>query len=142
MMLMLRRKRNVSNSAKELEELEARLKETEQRLAKVSRNSSPSRSGQPQPAANTSASRQQQATEAGASRLSPLGQVPTYPADRPPTGGGGRPQAGRGETKEMMSNMPGQMPETPRTHSGRGDDYVMVDRSGERVTPGQGQSVR
>lgn len=140
-MLMSPRKRTVTNSAKELEELEVRLKETEERLAKVSRTSSPTRKTQTQPDANSSSSRTPGA-EAGASRLSPLGQVPTYPAERPPTGGGGRPQPGRGETAEMMSNMPGQMPETPRSYSGRGDDYVMVDRSGGRGVTGQGQSVR
>lgn len=109
------RKKELTTGQSELEQLEAKLRETEQRLAKASRGNSPARAAaQQQPQANTSLPRDRSDRQAH-----PLAQKPTYPDDRPPTG----PRQG---TQEMMSNMPGAMPETPGQYNGR-EDYVMVD---------------
>ena len=116
------RKANVSSGQSELEELEARLRATEQRLAKVSRQNSPSREAQA--GADTAAS-----NEPAQQYTSPLAHRPMYPDDRPPTAP--RPQTGRENTQEKMSKMPGAMPETPREVSSR-DDYVMVESRNER----------
>ena len=93
-------KANVSSGQAELEELEAKLRETEQRLAKVSRQNSPSR---------------QASSGAAQTTTSPLGQRPTYPDERPPTG------------KHENAGAPDTQGQT----NGR-DDYVMVDSSNQR----------
>lgn len=67
----------MSSGERELQELEARLREAEQRLARVSRHNSPSR------VAESSAENRQATGEAA--RSHPLAQKPSYPADRPPT---------------------------------------------------------
>lgn len=133
--LTARRKQVVTSASTELQKLEAKLRETEQRLAQVARGSSPQRQ------ANTGAPRsypEKQQAMSGAPGPSPLAQKPTYPADRPPTGS--RPQATREDTRTLMAGMPGAMPETPRQYSGS-NDYVMVDRSSGRSERGYGQSV-
>ncbi|KAK5175019.1 uncharacterized protein LTR77_000155 [Saxophila tyrrhenica] len=107
------KKEKVTSGQTELEKLEARLRETEQRLAKVSRQNSPSRP------ANGGA-----ASDGSDKQAHPFARRPTYPDDRPPTGASSRPTAERENTTEMMKGMPGGMPQTP---SGR-DDYVMVDK--------------
>ena len=119
--LSIDRKANVSSGQSELEKLEAKLRETEQRLAKVSRQNSPSRQ------AATGASRETVPANEPAKRQShPLSQRPTYPEDRPPTGG--RPQTQRENTQEITARMPGAMPETPDQVNVR-EDYVMVDNA-------------
>ena len=122
--LSTNRKQNVSSGQSELEKLEAKLRETEQRLAKVSRQNSPSRQ------ADTGAAKEKVPTgQTPTKQTHPLAQRPTYPDDRPPTGKS-RPQTERENTQEMMSRMPGAMPEEPASN-GR-DDYVMVDNRGGR----------
>ena len=114
----------------ELEQLEARLRETEQRLARVSRQNSPSR---PQQATSGATAADKNNTAAlrgdGEQRQPhPLAQKPTFPADRPPTGK-------RQDTQQMMKDMPGAMPGTPGAGTpgaGRGEDYVMVDEGRQR----------
>lgn len=98
-------KANVSSGQAELEELEAKLRETEQRLAKVSRQNSPSR---------------QASSGAAQTTTSPLGQKPTYPDDRPPTG----QQQPTNQASSSVADAQGQA-------NGR-DDYVMVDSSNQR----------
>lgn len=67
----------MSSGEQELQELEARLREAEQRLARVSRHNSPSRP------ADSGANNKQAAGESA--RAHPLAQKPSFPADRPPT---------------------------------------------------------
>ena len=118
------RKQNVTSGQSELEQLEARLRETEQRLKKVSRQNSPSRQAD-SGASYTGASKENTPfLSPSDNRPSPLSQKPVYPEDRPPAEG--RPQNARGDTQEMMSGMPGAMPDDSEQSNGR-DDYVMVD---------------
>lgn len=117
----------MTSGHQELQELEARLRETEQRLARVSRGNSPARP------ANTAVPRitsDKQQVSGGATGTSPLAQKPTYPADRPPTGG--RPQNVREDTQNLMAGMPGAMPQTPGQQYSGSSEYVMVDRRPER----------
>ena len=105
------RKHNVTTSHQQLQELEARLRETEERLAKVSRGNSPSR-----PA------------DAGAitetDTAIPTSRKQLHPSDRPQA-------APREDTQTLASNTPGGMPPpTSRQYSAAGSDYVVVDRSG------------
>ncbi|KAK4634083.1 hypothetical protein CLAFUW4_01413 [Fulvia fulva] len=117
------KKQTVTTGEQQLQELEAKLRETEERLARVSRHNSPSRHALP-----TANADNDQAGD-GAPRPSPLAQKPTYPADRPPTAGD-RPQSGRADTQTMMAGVPGAMPpHTPQPNGGSHDSYVMVDRS-------------
>lgn len=138
-MLIIDRKQNVSSAAEQLQELEAKLRETEQRLARVSRQSSPSRQANTAVPRSHAEPQQQQQAMSGAmgSGKSPLAQKPTYPEDRPPTGG--RPQNVRGETETLMAGMPGGLPQTPVQHNG--SEYVMVDRGDERGERGFGRPV-
>lgn len=132
------RKQNVSSGQSELEKLEAKLRETEQRLAKVSRQNSPSR--QAHTGAAAAAAKEDVplgeggegnvATMAPDKQPHPFSQRPTYPDDRPPTGTS-RPQTGRENTQQMMAKMPGAMPEEPEQLNGR-EDYVMVYDGGAR----------
>lgn len=117
------RKEKVSSGQSELEQLEARLRATEQRLAKVSRQNSPSR-----PTANLGAVREEGAAATtnttSRSQAHPFAQRPTYPEDRPPT----RPAAERENTQQLMQGMPGAMPlETPSGQGMGREDYVMVE---------------
>ncbi|EME48618.1 hypothetical protein DOTSEDRAFT_67602 [Dothistroma septosporum NZE10] len=117
------KKQVVTTGEQQLQELEAKLRETEERLARVSRTNSPSRhaaTGLP-----TAHSDHTQAADGAAPRPSPLAQKPTYPADRPPTSGG-RPPSGRADTHALMAGMP---QDTPQQNGGSHDSYVMVDRS-------------
>ncbi|CZT16935.1 uncharacterized protein RCC_02769 [Ramularia collo-cygni] len=66
-----------NSGEQELQELEARLKAAEQRLARVSRHNSPSR------VAESGEDAQQASGEAA--RPHPLAQRPSYPVDRPAT---------------------------------------------------------
>jgi hypothetical protein len=120
------------SKAAELEELEAKLKETEERLAK-SRNASPARATQ----ANVGAPRfpastpQQQPTALGQKTGHPLAQQPSYPPERPATQ--------RENTQALMSGMPGHLPPaTPVQEYGR-EEYVVVDNN---ASGGYGRSVR
>jgi hypothetical protein len=118
------------SKAAELEELEAKLKETEERLAK-SRNASPARTTQ----ANVGAPRfpastpQQKPTALGHKTGHPLAQQPSYPPDRPATQ--------RENTQALMSSMPGYLPPpTPAQEYGR-EEYVVVDNN---ASSGYGRS--
>ncbi|KAM3418851.1 hypothetical protein BST61_g4814 [Cercospora zeina] len=128
------KKYTVSSGQQQLQELEARLRETEQRLAKVSRQSSPAPGDKADSKAHTNGTH---AAEASASRLSPLAQKPTYPADRPPTAD--RPPSKRANTDTLTANMPGAMPQSPSPHyHGNNNDYIMVDRNGPQAQRGYG----
>jgi hypothetical protein len=129
---ILFRKQTINSKAAELEELEAKLRDAEERLAK-SRNGSPARQ------ANVGAHRlpvttdqqQQQPTDIGQKAGHPLAQQPSYPPDRPSTQ--------RENTQALMSGMPGHLPPpTPQEYAGR-DEYVVVDNNASK---GYGQSVR
>ena len=125
------RKQTINSKAAELEELEAKLRDAEERLAK-SRNGSPARQ------ANVGAHRlpvttnqQQQPTDLGQKTGHPLAQQPSYPPDRPSTQ--------RENTQALMSKMPGHLPPpTPQEYAGR-EEYVVVDNNAAK---GYGQSVR
>lgn len=122
-----RRKQTLTSKAAELEELEAKLKATEERLAK-SRNASPARQ------ANVGAHRlppSQQPADPTQKSGHPLAQKPSYPPDRPPTA--------RADTQALMSGMPGHMPPpTPQEYNSGNNEYVVVDKNAS----GYGQSVR
>jgi hypothetical protein len=125
------RKQTISSKAAELEELEAKLRDAEERLAK-SRNASPARQanvGAPRNPASTNP--QQQSTDLGQKAGHPLAQQPSYPPDRPSTQ--------RENTQALMSGMPGYLPTaTPQEYAGR-EEYVVVDKN---ASGGYGQSVR
>lgn len=125
---ILSRKQTLTSKAAELEELEAKLRDAEERLAK-SRNASPARQ------ANVGAHRSanpQQPTELGQKTGHPLAQQPSYPPDRPPTQ--------RENTQALMSGMPGHMPPpTPQEFGAGREEYVVVDNN---ANGGYGQSVR
>lgn len=130
-MSCLPRKQALNSKDAELQALEAKLKEAEERLAKVSRNASPARGTTvPVPQANTGAARNPPSEIPAEKAAHPLAQKPGYPPDRPPTQ--------RENTQAMMSGMPGYMaPEMePRsagqTGSGGSSEYVMVDSEGRR----------
>lgn len=128
------RKQTVTTGEQQLQELEAKLRETEERLARVSRQNSPSR--QVNTAVPRTHSESKQATD-GAAKPSPLAQKPIYPADRAPTAGE-RPPTERADTQEMMRNIPGALPETPQSQYGGSNEYVMVDRNAGQAQRGYG----
>lgn len=137
-MLIDSRKQTVTTGEATLQELEAKLRETEERLAKVSRHNSPSRQ------ANTAVPRthpdniNKQAAD-GAARSSPLVQKPTYPADRPPTGSENRPPpAQRADTQQLVNNIPGALPDEAGHNQNGGSEYVMVDRNTGAAQRGYG----
>lgn len=133
--LVSHRKQNVSSGQSELEKLEAKLRETEQRLAKVSRQNSPSRQVRQDTQSGALRDRPPQGQGEQQAQAHPLSQKPTYPEDRPPTTEGSlsRPQAGRENTQQLMSGMPGAMPQTPPANQYNGrEDYVMVDNGNAR----------
>lgn len=114
------RKNNITTSTMELQELEARIKAMEDRLAKVSRNSSPARAPPPVPQMRD----EQQvlgATSSNTQRTSPLAQRPTYPEDRPPTAPSRRPPM-----PPDAQTMPGQFPAHMQQHN-MSNEYVMVE---------------
>ncbi|GAB7329628.1 hypothetical protein MBLNU13_g01375t1 [Cladosporium sp. NU13] len=127
------KKQTLSSKAAELEELEARIKATEERLAK-SRNASPARANLPQGQgqANVGAPFQQQQQSPTAQRTGhPLAQQPSYPSDRPATQ--------RENTQALMSGMPGHLPPpTPAQEYAR-EEYVVVDGG---AGGGYGRAVR
>ncbi|KAF2214639.1 hypothetical protein CERZMDRAFT_110249 [Cercospora zeae-maydis SCOH1-5] len=124
------KKYTVSSGQQQLQELEARLRETEQRLAKVSRHSSPT------PQGDKIHTNGNHAAEGPAARLSPLAQKPTYPVDRPPTAD--RPPSKRTDTDTLTASMPGAMPQSPAPHYHGNNDYIMVDRNGPQAQRGYG----
>ncbi|QIW97333.1 hypothetical protein AMS68_002851 [Peltaster fructicola] len=114
------KKTSITTSNMELQELEARLKAMEDRLAKVSRSSSPARPPPPIPQMRD----EQQVLGASSSntqRTSPLAQRPTYPADRPPTAPSRRPPM-----PPDAQNMPGQFPAHMQQYN-TSNEYVMVE---------------
>ncbi|KXL48878.1 hypothetical protein M433DRAFT_141878 [Acidomyces richmondensis BFW] len=120
------KKQGLNSASNELQQLEARLRETEERLAKVSRGNSPARPVQPNtslPRSNPDKQLSQQQALPGATGTSPLAQKPLYPADRPPTA--------HEDAQTILSKMPGVMPPTETPPSG--NDYVMVQRDAERA---------
>lgn len=125
------RKQTLSSKAAELEELEARLKATEERLAK-SRNASPARANLPPPQqASVGAPAFQQPTALAQRAGHPLAQQPSYPPDRPATQ--------RENTQALMSGMPGHLPPATPAQEYARDEYVVVDGG---ASSGYGQSVR
>ncbi|KAK5136835.1 hypothetical protein LTR08_001757 [Meristemomyces frigidus] len=103
------KKQVVTEASSQLQALEARLRDAEQRLARAKGGDS------------------EKQAMSGATGASPLARKPTPPADRSPAGS--RPQNTREDTQTLMARMPGAMPQTPREHSGS-NDYVMVNDSG------------
>jgi hypothetical protein len=120
------RKQTINSKAAELEELEAKLRDAEERLAK-SRNASPARQANVGAHRIPSSTNQQPPTDKAAH---PLASQPSYPPDRPPTQ--------RENTQALMSGMPGHLPATPHEYAGR-EEYVVVDKN---ANGGYGQSVR
>ncbi|KAF2717095.1 hypothetical protein K431DRAFT_162337 [Polychaeton citri CBS 116435] len=141
------KKLGVGNAQQELLELEARLRATEQRLAKVSRQPSPARVA-PQAPSYPQQPQAQQASIApvrapppvpggyggggAGNEYAPADAAP-YQPQPPPSYTAPRPPAGpRETTQQMMSHMPGALPlELPRSGSRTpGGDYVMVQNEG------------
>ncbi|EMF17512.1 uncharacterized protein SEPMUDRAFT_146511 [Sphaerulina musiva SO2202] len=120
------KKSTVTTGQQQLQELEARLRETEQRLAKVSRQSSPARPTDPA----LSKPHSEDIPTAGAAISSPLTQRPLYPDDRPPTGD--RPPSKRADPSPRVSSL-----QTPQQFNGS-NEYVMVDRNGGQAQRGYG----
>lgn len=122
------RKTSITTGNMELQELEARLKAAEDRLAKVSRTSSPARAPPPVPTMNYQ--EEQQSSSLGAQyttqRTSPLSQRPTYPADRPPTAPSRRPPM-----PPDAQSMPGQFPSHMQQYN-TSNEYVMVENTPDR----------
>jgi len=129
------RKQAVSTHTQELEALEARLRETEERL-KQAKSSPPSfnrkNSQHRTPIRGTFA----EEDKAGASDpTSPLAQVTAAP--RRPT-----VQTGSQNPNDQTSlaPIPGTLPGTPRSHTTR--DHVMVDRPQDGQNNGDGEKAR
>ncbi|TKA32918.1 hypothetical protein B0A50_01144 [Salinomyces thailandicus] len=126
------KQQTVTTASTELEKLEAKLRETEQRLAQA-RGDSPSRaqanSGAPRSSSNSAEPTTNTTNHAGASQT-PAQHQQTHAADWPPAGG--RPQPSREDTKTLMAGMPGALPETPRREYSGSNEYVMVDRGAGR----------
>ncbi|KAI7154217.1 hypothetical protein KC349_g7783 [Hortaea werneckii] len=133
------KQQTVTSASTELEKLEAKLRETEQRLA-AARGTSPGRT-----APNTGAPRSQPPRQAtsGANPPAPSGPPPPPPPHQQQQQqqanpyanerGSSRPQAPREDTQTLMSHVPGGLPETPRReYTGGSNEYVMVDRGASR----------
>ncbi|KAI7198108.1 hypothetical protein KC343_g15072 [Hortaea werneckii] len=145
------KQQTVTSASSELEKLEAKLRETEQRLAAATGGTS---SSGRTPAPNTGAPRSsqppnpRQATSGAAAPPAPSGppppppphqqqpqqqqqQTPPYATERPTPGS--RPQQpAREDTQTLMSHVPGGLPETPRREYTGSNEYVMVDRGASR----------
>ncbi|KAI7272281.1 hypothetical protein KC345_g7110 [Hortaea werneckii] len=140
------KQQTVTSASSELEKLEAKLRETEQRLAAATGGTS---SSGRTPAPNTGAPRSsqppnpRQATSGAAAAAPPAPSGPPPPppphqqqqqqqtTERPTPGT--RPQAPREDTQTLMSHVPGGLPETPRReYTGSSNEYVMVDRGASR----------
>jgi hypothetical protein len=107
------RKLKVSSGNRELQELEARLKKAEQRLARVSRHNSPATSPtNEQPPILDNAQQQQASTST--SNKHPLAQQPSFPASRPATS-----QQQADDHRAAYGN----------GNSNNANEYVMVDRT-------------
>ncbi|KAF2808690.1 uncharacterized protein BDZ99DRAFT_389336 [Mytilinidion resinicola] len=112
------KKQIVSTHTQELEALEAKLRETEERLNKAKTS----------PTAAFSRKNSQ--------RRTPI-QGTFAEADKARTSESNSPLSQSENT--MPGSMPGAMPETPQSHNGR--DYVMVDRHDDHAN-GDAESVR
>ncbi|KAF1826338.1 uncharacterized protein K489DRAFT_407090 [Dissoconium aciculare CBS 342.82] len=113
------KKLKVSSGNRELQELEARLKKAEQRLARVSRNNSPATSPtSEQPPILENA--QQAAAPSAASNKHPLAQQPSFPASRPATS---QQQQAEAHRQQGFHNANGN----------NANEYVMVDRTAARA---------
>ncbi|KAK6439046.1 hypothetical protein LTR95_004744 [Oleoguttula sp. CCFEE 5521] len=134
------KKQTLSTKDGELQELEARIRETEERLARVSRNASPARGAEASvgaaPPSYSSPSAQSTHLAppqmSSPSTVSTGGEVPTpthqSPAtSQPPYTAAERPNAGRMDTQTLMQGMPGALPQTPKQEWGGNGDYVMVE---------------
>ncbi|KAI6920081.1 hypothetical protein KC355_g17302, partial [Hortaea werneckii] len=116
------KQQTVTSASSELEKLEAKLRETEQRLA-AARGTSPGRT-----APNTGAPRSHPTRQAtsGANPPAPSGPPPPPPPHQQQQQqqqqanpyanerGSSRPRAPREDTQTLMSHVPGGLPETPR----------------------------
>ena len=131
----LARKQAVSTHTQELEALEARLRETEERL-KQAKSSPPSfnrkNSQHRTPIRGTFA----EADKAGASDpTSFLAQVTAAPRRHAVQTG-----SQNSNNQTSLAPMPATLPETPRSHTSR--DYVMVDRPQDGQNNGDGEKTR
>lgn len=150
------RQRNVSSQNEELAALEARLRETEERLARVARTSDPSNNHnmhrKPLSDASSDQSPRDVYQQAGAGAESQLrnGPLPSkaptsrdtsvsVERTRPPSSHT-RPQYGRAESSRMPY-VPGAMSETPTPRQYIGRDYVTVDRTRQGCSEPQGPIV-
>ncbi|KAI6810897.1 hypothetical protein KC340_g17614, partial [Hortaea werneckii] len=152
------KQQTVTSASSELEKLEAKLRETEQRLAAATGGGGSTSSGRT-PAPNTGAPRSsqppnpRQATSGAAAAAAANPPAPTGPPPPPPPHQhqqqqqqanpytnndrvSSRPtQPSREDTQTLMSHVPGGLPETPRreyTGGGSSNEYVMVDRGASR----------
>ncbi|RMY69460.1 hypothetical protein D0862_14869 [Hortaea werneckii] len=138
------KQQTVTSASSELEKLEAKLRETEQRLA-AARGTSPGRTAPTAP--NTDAPRSQPPRQATGGANPPAPSGPPPPPPPPPhqqqqqqanpyaneRGSSTRPHAPREDTQTLMSHVPGGLPETPRReYTGGSNEYVMVDRGASR----------
>lgn len=129
------KKQAVSTHTQELEALEARLRETEERL-KQAKSSPPSfnrkNSQHRTPIRGTFA----EVDKAGASDpTSFLAQVTAAPRRHTVQTGSQNPN-----DQTSLAPMPVTLPETPRSHTSR--DYVMVDRPQDGQNNGDGEKTR
>lgn len=124
------RKRNVSSQSQELAALEARLRETEDRLARASQSTSsaqtPSRFQDPVSGAQNHISQGQAYGGAAAIPKSNVGQGPSFMPSAASHTTQERPLYPR-EDSLGLPPMPGAMPITPDVRAG--NDYVSVDQS-------------
>lgn len=111
------RKRTVSTREEELAEIEARLRETEERLARAAHSPDheftshqAASSAQPSYASRDAAPRQ----TLGYQSYHDQGYQPRPPNNR---------------EESFQPHIPGAMPKTPTPHYGQGQDYVTVDRT-------------
>jgi len=126
------KKKVVSSASQELEALEARLRETEE-LLKKRQTGSASRS----PAATSGRNSPHRRTPLGAAFSPDAGKEstpPTSPLSRQqPTEAGSRPVPVK-ESSYNVPPMPGRLPPTPG--EGGRNDYVMVDKTGNKTSEG------
>jgi len=132
---VLQKKQAVSSHTQELEALEAKLRETEERLkqAKTSPSSFSRKNSQRRtPIQGTFAEADKARTSDSNSPLSQVTNIPRRP----------NPQAESQKSNDQspLPPMPGAMPETPRSYTSR--DYVMVDNPHDGQASGDGENVR
>jgi len=132
---VFQKKQAVSSHTQELEALEAKLRETEERLKQAKTSPAPFSRKDSQrrtPIQGTFA----EADMAGApDPNSPLSQVTNVPRRSNP-----QAEARKSNDQAPLLSMPGAMPGTPQSYTGR--EYVMVDKPHDGQASGDGGNVR